>query len=85
MCSGKIQSAHVDYAGKGTPDAKGTASKVADRWAIPLSETCHMLQHNRGWPWFDLNILGRAGAAEIMASEYWRLWPGRAAWERANG
>lgn len=85
MCSGKIQSAHVDYAGKGTPDAKGTGTKAADRFCIPLSETCHMLQHNRGWPWFDTTILGRAGAAEIMASEYWRLWPGRPAWEAKNG
>lgn len=85
FCSGKIQSAHVDYAGKGTQDAKGTASKVADRWCIPLSESCHMLQHSRGWPWFDAHILGGAGSAERMAADFWRLWPGRNAWEDARG
>jgi hypothetical protein len=68
--------AHVDYAAKGTEEAKGTGSKVADRWAIPLSWLCHTLQHDKGWPWFDITILGRAGAGEIMAAEYWRLWKG---------
>lgn len=84
MCSGKIQSAHVDYAGKGTRDAKGTASKAADRFCIPLSEACHLLQHNRGWPWFDIEILGMAGAGERMARDYWQAWPGRKAWEERN-
>lgn len=85
FCDGKIQAAHVDYAGKGTRDAKGTGTKVADRWSIPLSASCHMLQHNRGWPWFDITILGLAGAGEKLAAEYWNAWPGRRAWEAKNG
>lgn len=75
-CQGKIQAAHVDYAAKGTPEAKGMSSKVADRWSIPLSAHCHMLQHTKGWPWFDVHILGAVNAGQMMASEYWRLWKG---------
>lgn len=52
------------------------SSKVADRWAIPLSANCHRLQHDKGWPWFDVTILGLAGAGEKMAAEFWRLWKG---------
>lgn len=81
-CGGPIIAAHVDYAGKGTRDAKGTGTKAADRWCIPLSDLCHKLQHSKGWPWFDKNILGHAGAAEEIAGDYWHLWPGRIAWER---
>lgn len=68
--------AHVDYAAKGSSEAKGLASKVSDRWAIPLSWLCHLLQHEKGWPWFDINILGKAGAGQELAAEYWRLFPG---------
>lgn len=84
-CGGRMESAHVDYAAKGTRDAKGVSSKVADRWCIPLSETCHALQHRKGWPWFDQHILGGIGRAEMMAAEYWRLWPSRAKWEAEHG
>lgn len=75
-CGGDMEAAHVDYAAKGTPDAKGVASKVADRWQIPLSHNCHRLQHSKGWPWFDLHILGGIARGEMMAAEYWRLWKG---------
>lgn len=75
-CDGAMVAAHVDYAAKGTPDAKGTGTKVADRWCIPLSDACHRLQHAKGWPWFDKNILGQAGAGELMAAAYWQRWPG---------
>jgi hypothetical protein len=75
-CSGVMHAAHVDYAAKGTPEAKGMASKVGDRWAIPLSADCHHLQHAKGWPWFDTRILGGTGRGEMMAAEYWRLWKG---------
>lgn len=71
-----MEAAHVDYAGKGTPDAKGMGSKVADRWQIPLSHNCHRLQHTKGWPWFDQHILGGIERGAMMASEYWRLWKG---------
>ncbi len=75
-CGGKMVAAHVDYAAKGTREAKGTATKVADRWAIPLSWNCHLLQHNKGWPWFDFNILNMGGAGATMAEAYWRAWKG---------
>jgi hypothetical protein len=78
-CGGLMRSAHVDYAAKGTPDAKGTASKVADRWCIPLTDNCHRLQHNIGWPEFDRLYL--PAKADLLAAEYWARWPGRAKWE----
>jgi len=82
-CGGPMVAAHVDYAGKGSRDAKGTGTKAADRFQIPLSDNCHRLQHNKGWPWFEKNILGRR--AETLALSYWQLWPGRRAWEAKNG
>jgi hypothetical protein len=78
-CGGPIRSAHVDYAAKGTPDAKGTATKVADRWCIPASDNCHQLQHNIGWPEFEKRFL--PAKADLLAAEYWTRWPGRAKWE----
>ena len=79
-CDGPIRSAHVDYAAKGTSDAKGTASKVADRWCIPLSDGCHKLQHTIGWPAFDRKYL--PAKAEVLAAAYWQAWPSRHQWER---
>lgn len=79
-CGGPIRSAHVDYAGKGTRDAKGTGTKASDRYCIPLSDLCHKLQHDKGWPWFEKNILGRRG--EDISNDLWRDWPERRAWER---
>lgn len=72
--------AHVDHAGKGTIDAKGASSKVSDRWAIPLRDSCHARQHRVGWKTFE-QILPDGDAVEL-AFRYWREWPGRAAWER---
>lgn len=72
-CSGKIEAAHVDYAG-----GKGMGTKVADRFAVPLCEAHHREQHNPGWTSFEakygLNALR-------VANELWRRWPGRARWE----
>lgn len=51
-------------------------TKVADRWAIPLSAMCHHLQTVRGWPWFEAAFLDGVGNGERMASAYWRAWPG---------
>lgn len=84
-CAGKIEAAHVDYAGKGTRDAKGMGTKAADRFVIPLTAACHKLQHGKGWPWFDKMILGAAGAAEALARKLWNAWPGRHEWEAAHG
>lgn len=83
-CGGPMRSAHVDYAGKGTPDAKGAGSKVADRWCIPLTDNCHRLQHGKGWPWFDARMLGGPGRGAMLAAAYWSAWPGRKAWESNN-
>ena len=77
ICLGKIEAAHVDYAG-----GKGMGTKVADRHAIPLCSAHHRLQHANGWPWFDIMTLRLAGAGEVAAAKYWRAWPGRIAWER---
>lgn len=85
-CEGRIQAAHVDFAAKGTPDAKGMSSKVADRWAIPLSAMCHHLQTVKGWPWFIATHLRRD--PEKMAAAYHQAWlrtPGGVKWTRDNG
>ena len=69
--------AHVDHGGD-----KGMGTKVSDRFAIPLSWLCHDLQHSKGWPWFESNIL-RADAV-AMSQAYWELWPKRREWEARN-
>jgi hypothetical protein len=56
---------------------------VADRHCIPLSDYCHQHQHAIGWRTFERLLPG--GDAVKLAEEYWRAWPGRAAWEKANG
>jgi hypothetical protein len=40
-CEGRIEAAHVDYAG-----GKGVGIKVADRFSIPLCSAHHRAQHN---------------------------------------
>ena len=76
--------AHVDGAAKGTRDAKGGGTKVADRFCLPFSNNCHLLQHQKGWPWFIANIL-RGRDPEALSTDYWKAWPGRVEWERGNG
>lgn len=76
-CGGPMRSAHVDYAG-----SKGIGTKVADSDCIPLTDNCHRLQHNKGWRWFDEQILGGPGRGLMMAQAYWQAWPGRSAWEK---
>lgn len=73
-CGGDMVAAHVDHAG-----GKGMQTKVADRHCIPLTDRCHMLQHNKGWPWFEREVL--RGSAVTLAAEYWKAWPGRTKWE----
>jgi len=77
-CAGPIRSAHVDYAGD-----KGMGTKVSDRFAIPLSDACHRLQHAIGWTTFEKRFL--PGLAIKLADAYWQAWPGRSKWEAANG
>lgn len=75
-----VVAAHVDHAGQGTPDAKGTSTKVADRWCIPLCDECHKRQHSTGWLTFEKSL--PYGSAVALAARYWSEWPGRVAWER---
>ncbi|WP_293921078.1 hypothetical protein [Sphingobium sp. UBA5915] len=72
-CEGRIEAAHVDYAG-----GKGVGIKVADRYAIPLCSAHHRAQHNWGWQTFEDNF--RIDALEASKA-YWNAWPGRRAWE----
>lgn len=76
-CEGKIEAAHVDYAG-----GKGVGTKVSDRHAIPLCSFHHRLQHDCGWRTFETKLLGGVGTALIAAETFWKAWPGRIAWER---
>jgi hypothetical protein len=76
-CDGKIEAAHVDYAG-----GKGVSTKVADKFAIPLCRYHHAVQHASGWQTFETKFLGGVGKAFLYAETLWRSWPGRIAWER---
>jgi hypothetical protein len=78
-CGGPIRSAHVDHAG-----SKGMGTKVADSNCIPLSDNCHRLQHTIGWRTFEATYLPGKDAVKL-SNEYWSAWPGRKAWEQANG
>jgi hypothetical protein len=76
-CEGKIQAAHLDFAGD-----KGVGTKCSDRFAIPLCAGHHAEQHCRGWD----TVLRDAGLSKNnlldAAAFLWSRWPGRAAWER---
>lgn len=73
-CAGKVRACHVDHAG-----GKGIGTKVADRHAIPMCDGHHGEQHRIGWTSFEARY--RLDAVSVAAA-FWRLWPGRAAWER---
>lgn len=76
-CGGKIEAAHLDFAG-----GKGTGTKVADRYAVPMCSHHHGLQHRKGWRTFM--ALMQVSTADLMlaAARFWNSWPGRANWER---
>lgn len=80
-CSGKIEAAHVDYAG-----GKGFGTKVADRFAIPLCNAHHAEQRGETGPfrargdWTTFEAKYGLNALRV-ANELWRRWPGRARWE----
>jgi len=70
-CSGRMHAAHVPHKA-----SKGMGSKAADRWAIPLSEQCHLhTQHQIGWQSYAKLFLGGADPV-AMADAYWRAWQG---------
>jgi hypothetical protein len=78
-CSGKMQAAHVPHKA-----SKGTGTKAADRYCIPLTEGCHLhTQHRIGWPEFArLYLRGRDPV--VLSCEYWAAWPSAAKREVAN-
>lgn len=76
-CQGKVEAAHVDYAG-----GKGIGTKVADKFTVPLCTFHHRLQHSMGWPKFNFVYLQKYGGALEAANALWQRWPGRIAWER---
>lgn len=72
-CSGKVRACHVDHAG-----GKGLGTKVADKHSLPMCDGHHAEQHRIGWRPFERKY---KLDAVVMASLFWRHWPGRAAWE----
>lgn len=74
-CDGKVQAAHVDYAGD-----KGASTKVSDRYSVPMCVRHHAEQH-LGWKTFEAKYRIDCLA---MANDFWRAWPGRLAWVRKN-
>jgi hypothetical protein len=76
-CEGRIEAAHVDYAGD-----KGMATKVSDRFAVPMCAEHHRAQHSWGWKTFE--AIFKINALEASKA-YWQAWPGRVRWEAENG
>lgn len=66
---------------------KGCGTKASDRFSIPLCQHHHDEQHGKigtfkrrgGWETFEAKY---GIDAKAMAADYWRNWPGRAAYER---
>lgn len=66
------------------------ATKVPDKFAIPLCQRHHDEQHGRigsfrqrgGWGTFQAKY---GFHAVDVAGDYWHRWPGRKAWEAKNG
>ena len=75
--AGRIEAAHVDYAGD-----KGMGTKSSDRYATPMCSAHHAESHMAGIKTFEkrhaVNLLA-------LSMEYWKAWPGRHRWEQDNG
>lgn len=78
-CAGKIEAAHVDYAGD-----KGMGRKVHDKHCIPLCSEHHRVQHSWGWVTFEGNFGLKPGDSLLAAAAYWQAWPSRHGWEEAR-
>lgn len=77
-CQGKIVPAHLDFAG-----GKGTATKVADRYCVPMCGLGHHArQHGIGWDTFMAEMGVKREDLMLAAARLWNAWPGRIAWER---
>jgi hypothetical protein len=79
-CGGKIEAAHVDYAGD-----KGMGTKASDRFAVPMCGEHHAAQHRWGWQSFEGNFGMAPGDTLLAANAYWQAWPGRVRWEAERG
>lgn len=76
-CAGRMEAAHVDYAGD-----KGMGTKASDKFAVPMCSAHHAESHMAGIKTFE----ARHGVNLLEASkEYWWRWPGRRLWEARNG
>ena len=75
-CAGRIEAAHVDYAGD-----KGMGTKPSDRYAVPMCAHHHAEQHKSGVKTFEkrhtVNLLD-------ASNQYWAKWLGRVSWEARN-
>ena len=76
-CEGKIEAAHLDFAG-----GKGIGTKVADKFAVPMCAGHHRMQHKLGWQTFMVTMKASAHELLTIAQRLWFAWPGRVAWER---
>lgn len=77
-CKGKVRACHWDEAGD-----KGVATKVSDKFALPMCDEHHRIQTEvAGWPHFQTQYGFKAG--DVCAA-FWGAWHGRAAWEAVNG
>lgn len=77
-CSGKVRACHWDEAGD-----KGMATKVSDKWSLPMCDEHHRIQTDvAGWPAFQIQYNFRP---RIVCELFWNAWHGRAAWEREHG
>lgn len=73
-CGGKVEAAHVDYAGD-----KGMGTKASDKYTVPLCTFHHAEQHRMGWKSFE----AKYGFVALSVAEFlWSRWPGKAQWER---
>jgi hypothetical protein len=84
-CEGKVEAMHLDFAGKmeGVDPAlgKGTASKVADRYALPGCNAHARRQCAKGWDTFIAEMKTSREALMVAAARLWNAWPGRRQWE----
>jgi hypothetical protein len=66
-CEGRVRACHWDEAGD-----KGMASKVSDRWSLPMCDGHHAEQtDDLGWPKFQLKY--RFNPREVCET-FWNAW-----------
>lgn len=66
-CQGKVRACHWDEAGD-----KGMATKVSDRWSLPMCDGHHAEQTDKlGWPDFQTKYKFQA---RIVCETFWIAW-----------